>query len=303
MHILLTGGTGFIGRNLCAKFQALEHDVSVLTRDVENAQKILPPSRLTKIKCYHIDNDLARLPEIDAVINLAGHPIADARWFPSVKKKIRSSRIDLTEKLIQKLQDSIHRPKVFISGSAIGYYGEHLEKCTETTPPGEGFSAKLCQDWERVAMQAKNQLGSRVCLIRTGLVLGPKGGLLKKLRMPFLFCLGGKLGHGQQWMSWIHLADYISIINWCLNDLRLAGPINATSPNPATNQEFTRSYAKALKRPALMTTPAFILKLIFGKMAEELLLSGQKVIPQKLIDRGFAFKYPDLLEALKKIEH
>lgn len=303
MHILLTGGTGFIGRNLCAKFQALDHDVSVLTRDVENAQKILPPSRLTKVKCYHIDNDLARLPEIDAVINLAGHPIADARWFPSVKKKIRSSRIELTETLIQKLQDSIHRPKVFISGSAIGYYGDHSEKCTEKTPPGEGFAAKLCQDWEMAAMNAKNQLGSRICLIRTGLVLGPKCGLLKKLRLPFLLCLGGKLGNGQQWMSWIHLADYISIINLCLNDLRLAGPINATSPNPATNQEFTRSYAKALKRPAFMTTPAFVLKVIFGKMAEELLLSGQKVIPQKLIDRGFSFKYPDLLEALKKIEH
>lgn len=302
MHILLTGGTGFIGRSLCAKLQALNHTVSVLTRNVEKAQTLLPPNRLTHVKCYHISNDLGRIPSVDAVINLAGHPIADTRWFPSVKKKIRTSRIDLTADLIQRLQNSIHRPSVFLSGSAIGYYGMTEEVCTEDTPPGSGFAAKLCQDWEAEAKQC-TQLGARLCLIRTGIVLGANGGILKRMRLPYLLCLGGKMGAGQQWMSWIHLHDYLNILLLCLNDSSLNGAINASAPNPVTNAEFAKTYAKILKRPAFMTAPAFLLKLVFGQMANELLLSGQKVIPQKLMKRGFAFQYPMLIDALKKIEH
>lgn len=297
MHFLITGGTGFIGAHLCQALHEKNHQITVLTRNRKRATKKLPAG----IDFIESFDALPNLEPIDIVINLAGHPIANSPWFAKVKQAILDSRIKLTNELIEALSKLAQKPKCFISGSAIGYYGVHEEKSfIETDEAGEGFAAELCKNWEEAAQKAKT-LGMRLCLIRTGLVLG-EGGLLQRMRLPFKLGLGGKLGHGKQWMSWIHMQDYLNIILTCIENEALEGAINATAPNPVTNQEFSKTYASVLNRPAFMPMPAFVLKTAFGQMAQELILSGQRVIPQKLIELNFQFNYPSLKDALSEIE-
>lgn len=298
MHILMTGGTGYIGTRLCAKLDGNGTQISVFTRNINAAKNKLP----NRIQCIDDLQKIKHLPPIDAVINLAGHPIANARWSPGVKKKIIDSRILLTRNLLETLQQSQHRPKILLSGSAVGYYGLQADKTlTEDDPSGTGFAAQLCRDWEVEALKAK-ALGMRVCCIRTGLVLGKSGGLLKRMRIPFLLGLGGKIGTGKQWMSWIHIEDYLNILINCLDNPQVTDCVNATAPNPVTNEEFTKTLAKTLNRPAIFPVPAMLLKVMLGEMADELLIHGQRVIPQKCLDAGFHFHYPNLEDALLNIE-
>lgn len=296
MHILLTGGTGLIGSALCKSLVKKGNTLTVLTRNIQQAKHLLPfdgvhfIEQLTEIK-----------PDsyFDAVVNLAGAPIAK-RWTAHYKEIIQQSRILLTQTLVSTLTALKVPPAVLVSGSAIGFYGPQGDNpLSESEPFVECFSHELCQMWENAANDAA-KAGIRVVNLRTGIVLAKKGGALAKMRLPFLLGLGGPIGNGEQWMSWIHLEDMINIIQYCIHE-NIQGPVNATAPNPVTNKQFAQTYAQTLHRPAIVTMPASFLRLGLGQMAEELLITGQRVLPAKLTQSGFTFSYPALEGALNSL--
>lgn len=295
MKILITGGTGFIGSALTRSFLDQGYDVSVLSRNVDSVKK----------HSGSVVNALGNLQQIkaddsyDIVINLAGAPIFGTRWTDERKKVIRDSRVGLTEELISCIARMTIKPKLLISSSAIGYYGNQGNTVlTEQSATAHDFSQNLCVDWETTAKQAE-QLGVRVCLIRTGLVIGHGGGLLQRMLLPFRLGLGGRLGDGEQWMSWIHRQDWIRIVNTMITDSSMQGAYNATAPNPITNNEFTDILAGILKRPALLPVPDWLLKTLLGEMSA-LILGSQRVIPERLLTQGFKFQYENLTDALKQ---
>jgi hypothetical protein len=233
----------------------------------------------------------------DAVINLAGEPIVDTLWSAKRKQVLRDSRITLTEKLVQCIAAANQKPSVLLSGSAVGYYGNGGDnELYESASAGNDFAASLCRDWERAALAAK-ATGVRVCLLRTGLVLSKSGGLLGKMLLPFKLGLGARLGSGKQWMSWVHIEDYVAMTLRLLQDGQMSGPFNMTAPNPVTNAEFTRTLARAIHRPALFFVPGIMLRIAMGERAA-LLLEGQRVLPANLTDAGYQFKYPKLRNTL-----
>ncbi len=294
MQILLTGGTGLIGRALCAALLKDQHQLTVLSRRPEQVAALCGTSVVAI-------NDLSRWqPEhCDAVIHLAGEPIVDAHWTKSRKKKLWDSRVGLTEQLVARLQHSEQRPRVLLSGSAVGYYGNQADHAIdERAAAGDDFGAKLCVAWEQAACAAE-ALGVRVCLLRTGLVLHPTGGLLAKMLLPFQFGLGAQLGDGQQYMSWIHIDDYVAMVLKLLANADASGAFNMTAPHPVTNAEFTQSLAQALHRPSFLKAPKFALQLLLGERAA-LVLEGQRVLPARMQQLGYAFQYAYLDQALAK---
>lgn len=245
--------------------------------------------------------DAARLEGCSAVVHLAGEPIAGGRWNAARKLKIQSSRIEGTHLLVDGLLRLKRPPKVLVCASAIGYYGDRGDELlTESSPAGSGFLAEVVKGWENEAARAA-EAGIRVVCVRTGIVLAREGGALKKMLLPFKLGAGGRLGTGRQWMSWIHRDDLVSIIRFAATRDDITGPVNAVSPGPVTNAEFTRELARALGRPAFLPAPAFALKLALGEMAEALLLSSQRVTPARLTAAGHVFKYPRLDAALSQI--
>ncbi|MCL7422833.1 MAG: TIGR01777 family oxidoreductase [Methylobacter sp.] len=295
MNVLITGGTGFIGRALAQHLTRQGHAVTVLSRNPDKVAAICGPGVAAL-------GDLKQLKAEDAyqvIINLAGEPIFDARWTEARKKRIRDSRINLTGQLIDGIERMAVKPDVLISGSAIGYYGDQGDTVlTEQSAPNPDFSHRLCADWEQAAQKAE-QFGVRVCLIRTGLVIAAGGGLLKRLLLPFRLGLGGRLGSGRQWMSWIHREDWIAIAQAMITDTSMQGAYNATAPHPVSNLEFTQTLARCLNRPALLPVPAGLLKILLGEMSE-LVLGSQRVMPERLLAQGFEFQYPDLASALRQ---
>ena len=292
MNILITGGTGFIGSALCSRLlEEGNNKIVVLSRSPE---RIKPP-----IKAIADLNSLKDSDIFDVVVNLAGEPIANKRWSKKQQHRIISSRIDVTERLISYFKKSENKPKLLISGSAIGYYGiGKTDNVIEEKEYGDNsFSSELCQKWEAVALKAE-KLGVRTCLLRTGIVLGKKEGALSKLLLPFKMGLGGRIGNGEQWMSWIHIDDLVGIILYCINHDDLIGAVNGTSPAPVTNQEFTEALGMILNRPIIFPMPAIVVKILMGKMGEELLLSGKRIIPKKVLDSGYIFEYKTLKKAL-----
>ena len=297
MNILITGGSGFIGRALVSSLLKDDHKVTVLSRTPETAKKIIGDEVV-------VLSNLDQLPiehSFQVIINLAGAPIIDSHWSAARKQVIRDSRIQVTEKLITYINNATIKPDLLISGSAIGYYGNQGNNViTEySTPSHNDFSQRLCADWENTAQQAK-KLGVRVCLIRTGLVLAHDGGILQRMLSPFNLGLGGIIGNGQQWMSWIHRADWIAIAKLMINNTTMEGAYNATAPHPVTNSEFTKILAKHLKRPALLPIPAWLLKILLGERSE-LILGSQRILPERLLTESFHFQYPELLDALTEI--
>lgn len=291
--ILVTGGTGFIGRALCAQLAARGAVLYILTR-----KKRAPTGAATYIQ------SLADIPPggVDIIINLAGAPISQ-RWTPAARHAIRDSRIVTTNAIVDFIQRSAHKPQLLISASAIGYYGTSEDALfEETTPPvaAESFAATLCHEWENSALPASKQ-GVRTVLLRIGVVLGKDGGVLKKLLPPFKFGLGGRLGSGRQWFSWIDRDDLIKLCLFIIENDDIDGPVNATAPHPVTNQAFTTALARALKRPAFANVPAIALRLGFGQMAEEIMLKGQRVVPAKALAHGFVFDFPQIKKSLEKI--
>jgi len=296
VHILITGGTGLIGRQLCRALLADGHVLTVLSRNPDTVPA----------KCGAGVRALASLDEwqpgrsFDAVINLAGEPIVDARWTGQRKQALWNSRVTLTENLVQRITTAQHKPGVLLSGSAVGYYGDRGDAgLGEAAGPGADFPARLCNAWEAAALVAEAS-GVRVCLLRTGLVLSRQGGLLGRMLLPFKLGLGARLGDGKQWMSWIHMDDYVAMVLSLLRDAQARGPYNMTAPQPATNREFTATLAKVLHRPAPFIVPAWFLKFVMGERAC-LLLEGQKVLPQKIESAGYRFAFAELADALQDL--
>ncbi|MGQ7817404.1 TIGR01777 family oxidoreductase [Metapseudomonas furukawaii] len=293
MHILLTGGTGLIGRALCRRWLGEGHQLTVLSRRPQSVASLCGRS----VRGISQFSDYGDEP-LDAIVNLAGEPIADRPWSNKRKAQLWGSRITLTEQLLEWLEKRDQKPQVLISGSAVGWYGDGGEReLTEDSPPvTDDFASQLCVAWEETAQRAE-ALGIRVVLVRTGLVLAREGGFLKRLLPPFRLGLGGPLGNGRQWMPWIHLEDQIALMDFLLRRDDARGPYNACSPQPVRNRDFARSLGRALGRPAFMPAPAFVLRPLLGELAE-LLLGGQRAVPARLRAAGFTFAFTDLDMAL-----
>ena len=293
--ILITGGSGFIGRRFCTQAQQLGFQLCVLTRNPEAAAARLPASVRLIQRLSELEADYA--PEV--IVNLAGEPLAAGRWTQRRKQRFYDSRINLTDRLYDFCVARGHKPAVVISGSAIGYYGPGDQPVDEHSTAVDGFSHQLCKTWEQSAKRFET-LGTRVCYLRTGIVLGEEGALARMLP-PFKLALGGPIGSGKQGMSWIHINDMVGAILHCINNPQIGGPVNATTPHPVSNAEFSTCLGVALNRPARLPMPALMVKLLFGEMGEELLLQGQYVLPNKLLANDFQFQYPDLEQALQQI--
>lgn len=292
MRILLTGANGFIGSALLPYLQGRGHTVIRLVRYSPSAGDILWNPENSQL-------DVAAVSDIDAVIHLAGANIAGKRWTRSYRQEIWDSRIRSTELLVARMSELATPPGLFICASATGYYGNRGDEIlTEESAPGTGFLAELCVAWEESA-QAISARGTRVVNLRTGMVLSLTSGALKKMLLPFKLGLGGRLGAGNQYWSWIALADYLAAIEFTLGQPALSGPINMVAPKPVTNADFTRALGKALGRPAILPVPAIVLRTAFGEMANALLLSSQRVLPAKLTKNGFLFANSHLLETFR----
>jgi uncharacterized protein (TIGR01777 family) len=296
MNYLITGGTGLIGKELITKLGIKNDNVTVLTRDIKKAQKLFPP----KVKLIEKLSSKA-LENIEIVINLAGEPIADKRWSVAQKLKICHSRWNITKELNLLINQAANPPKLFISGSAIGVYGRQnkLEIDENFKAFNQEFTHEVCSTWEQLALDVPLDR-TRVAILRTGIVLAKNGGALAKMLPPFKMGVGGKISHGEQMMSWIHIEDMIAAILHIIDNDALEGAINITAPLPVSNSSFSSTLASKLKRPCFITTPAWLLKAVFGEMSE-LLLFGQNVIPAKLLASGFSFKYETVEEALEEI--
>ncbi len=298
MDVVIAGGSGFIGSALGRSLEADGHRVLRLVRPdtspMDGATVAWDPGVSTI--------DAKGLEAVDAVVNLAGVGIGDARWSDARKDEILKSRLAATGLLSNTLAHLSKPPAVFVSASGVGYYGDRGdEQCTEDSAPGTDFLAGVCVAWEDAAHPAA-EAGLRVAWVRTGLVLDPSGGVLKQLLGPFKLGLGGRLGTGRQYMSWISLADEVGAIRAVIDDPTLVGPVNLTAPNPVTNAEFTATMGKVLGRPTALPTPLLPLKLRYGsELVQHLLLEGQRVLPTKLTDAGYEYAHTELEPALRAL--
>ncbi|HET7832216.1 MAG TPA: TIGR01777 family oxidoreductase [Gallionella sp.] len=296
MRILITGGTGLIGRRLCKTLLGEGHELTVFSRKPESVPH----------KCGISVHALAALADwqpdqtFDAVINLAGEPIVDAPWTPERKQILWDSRVGVTTELVRRILAAEQKPAVLLSGSAVGYYGDRGDTILdEKAAPGNDFPAKLCVAWEAASRNAEN-VGVRVCQLRTGLILSGEGGLLGAMLPPFKLGMGARLGDGKQWMSWVHIDDYVAMLLRLLRDAEASGPFNMTAPNPVTNAEFTSTLAAVLHRPAPFVAPASLLKLGMGERAC-LMLEGQRVMPRRMEQAQHNFMFPNLADALHDV--
>ncbi|HEY2902341.1 MAG TPA: TIGR01777 family oxidoreductase [Polyangia bacterium] len=299
MKVLIAGAAGLIGTKLSAALVESGVEVAALVRDVSRAARVLPSAVLHVWDATSGQPPMGAFEGVDAVVNLIGESISAGRWSDKRKKVLRDSRIVATRALVDGIRGLTSRPKVLVSGSAVGYYGDRGDELlTETSASGTGFLAELARDWEGEALRAQ-ELGVRVVVVRTGVVLSRDGGMLGKLLPVFRVGLGVRVGSGNQWFPWIHIDDEVALIRHALSDARAVGPLNAVAPEPATNREFTSVLAATLSRPSLLTAPAFALRLVVGDKADELLLASQRAMPVRTLESGFHFRYPLLRAALK----
>jgi uncharacterized protein (TIGR01777 family) len=293
MHWLITGGSGFIGSALSRALIGERERVTVLTRNIPRARTRLPDE-------VELIDSLGNAREIDAIVNLAGENLSNKRWTPALKQEFRDSRIGTTRRVNDWIAAQPRKPRVLISGSAIGWYGPRGDEAlSEDAAPGEDFAAQLCRDWEAEACKAE-KIGVRVCRVRTGIVLGAGGGALAKMLLPFRLRLGGPIASGRQWMSWVEREDLIALIRWLATNDAASGAFNGTAPTPVTNADFAKALGRALHRPAVLPTPAFALRILLGEMAE-MLVTGQRVVPARAGAAGFHFRYTELPAALAAI--
>ena len=302
MKVVIAGGSGFLGRALSGHLVARGHEVVILTRGAH-----LPGSTGAKAVEWHPDgspNPGAWANEIDgagAIVNLSGAGLADKRWSRRRKEELRQSRIQPTRSLVAAIRAAAVKPAVFVQGSAVGFYGASDEQVIdESFPPGQDFFGQLCVAWEAEAHPAA-ALGCRLVIVRSGVVLGHGGGALEKLIPPFRFFVGGPIASGRQYMSWIHLADWIAFVTMALETPSVSGVVNATAPTPVTNEDFSRALGRALRRPSWLRVPGFALRLLVGEVADQALIVGQRVVPKRAQEMGFAFKYPDVDSALAQV--
>ncbi|MDW6092330.1 TIGR01777 family oxidoreductase [Vibrio rhizosphaerae] len=301
MKILITGGTGLIGSELIKQLIAHEHEIVVLTRSEKRSREKLnhlthdPLELITSLDSCH------DLNHFDAVVNLAGEPIADRRWTDAQKQIICQSRWQITEKLVELIHASSSPPSVFISGSAVGFYGDQQEHPIDENLQVQSheFSHSVCTTWENIAKKAESE-NTRVCLLRTGVVLSPDGGALQKMLLPYRFGCGGPIGSGKQYLPWIHIHDMVQAIVFLLTTTYAHGPFNLCAPHPVPNKTFSKTLAKTLHKPHFMAVPAWVIRLIMGESAA-LLLDSTRAKPKKLTELGFEFQYSHLEPALKQI--
>jgi uncharacterized protein (TIGR01777 family) len=297
MNVTITGATGFIGRRLVRRLIDQKHSLHLLVRSPRPG---LPPG--VKWSVWNSPGDdppAAALDGADAIVHLAGEPVAQ-RWTAEAKRRIRDSRVDGTKRLARALAGISARPKVLVCASAVGFYGVRGEEALdESSPPGHGFLPEVCLEWEQAA-DAAVESGVRVVKIRTGVALGPEGGALARMLLPLRMGVGGRLGDGRQWMSWIHIEDLVSLFVFALERTEARGAFNGVAPNPARNAEFTVALASVLRRAALLPVPTLGLRLLFGEMAE-VLLGSQQVFPRAPLAAGFVFRFPELGPALRDL--
>jgi uncharacterized protein (TIGR01777 family) len=291
-RVAVSGASGLVGTELTARLTKRGHSVIPMVREAKNrGEEILWDSGTGVANPIQLEN-------IDTIVHLAGENIAGARWTAAVKERIRSSRVEGTQALVQSLSKARTRPKTLVCASAIGIYGDRgSESLTEASAAGSGYLAEVCKAWEQEALEAVD-LGLRVVCVRIGVVLSPKGGALAKMLLPFKLGLGGIIGDGKQYWSWIGLNDLVRVIEFCIFNESLRGPVNAVSPEPMTNHDFTKTVGRVLQRPTIFPMPAFMARLVLGEMADELLLSSSRVEPQQLLKQGFQFEQPDLQTCL-----
>lgn len=300
MKVLVTGATGLVGTALVQELRRDGHLVCRLLRkkdeDEQHAKEDCDLDWDPRSDAFG-----ASAQDADAVVNLAGASISDGRWSEDRKEALRSSRLETTQALVASIEKMHPRPKVLVSASAIGYYGDRGDEIlTEESPPRKDFLSRLAETWEAEAMKAQ-AFGVRVVRVRFGIILAKQGGALPQMMLPFKIGAGGKLGSGSQWMSWVALEDVVRIIRFAIETPAVHGAINVTAPHPVTNTEFTKVLARAMHRPAFFTVPPFALRALLGEMADALLLSSQRVLPQALEQLGYLFAYPDLKSALAAI--
>jgi uncharacterized protein (TIGR01777 family) len=301
MRVVIAGGSGLIGRRLIVELLQARHEVILLSRKPENVHKIFPT---VCVEFWDAKTSGILVNIIDgagAVINLTGESIAAKRWSPMQKQKILSSRIESTRAIVNAIEQTHHRPSVLLNASAVGYYGNVPEdEVTETYPKGKGFLSDVCEQWEMEAQKAQ-EFGVRVVLLRTGIVLDKNEGALHKLLLPFRLFIGGPLGYGRQWFPWIHVQDEVNAILFAMEHEQISGPVNLSAPQSVRMIEFCKVLGSVLHRPSWFPIPEFALRLMLGEMAEPLLLHGQKIIPKKLLEAGFKFRYTNLENALQDI--
>jgi uncharacterized protein len=294
MKALVTGATGLVGRELLRRLG----EAAVLTRDVEHSRHLLGAG--LRAFAWQPESEpapVAAFEGVDVVFHLAGEPVAEGRWTPEKKRRIRDSRVLGTRHLVAALAGLTALPRVLVCASAVGYYGSRgSSELREDAPRGDGFLAEVVEAWEAEA-RAAEQLGVRVINARLGLVLAPAGGALARMLTPFRLGVGGKLGNGEQWMSWVHIDDVVGLLFHGARDERLRGPLNVVSPAPVTNAELTRALGRALGRPTILPVPHLALRALFGELAD-VLLHSQRVLPAAALDTSYAFAYPRLEPAL-----
>lgn len=299
MKVVITGGSGLIGSEVARDLGSSGHDIVILTRDPAKAK--LPPNTRAVQWDGKTATGWASLIDGDtAILHLAGDSIASGRWSDAKKRRIRESRVDSGKAVLAAIRQASEKPRVLLQGSAVGYYGPcGDEVVTESHPPGHDFLADVCVEWEASTAEAES-MGVRRALLRTGIVLSGKGGALPKMALPFKLMAGGPMGSGRQWVPWIHIADEVGAIRFLLEREDARGPFNLTAPRPLTNRDFSRALGKALHRPAFAPAPGIALKLVLGEMAD-MLLQGQRAVPHRLMEMGYAFRHPDPLAALRDL--
>lgn len=300
MKVFITGGSGFVGSKLTAELTSQEHQVTILTRSIKKHQLLPEGASFLEGDPTKEGPWQERVADHDAVINLAGESIF-SRWTDDYKRALRESRLRTTRHIVEAMAPRAGKETHLISTSAVGYYGFHGdESLEEDDPPGTDFLATLAADWENAALEAKNH-GARVVLCRFGIVLGKKGGALAQLLPLFRFWMGAPLGSGTQWFSWIHERDLADIFRFVLEHTEIEGPINCTAPDPVRNREMTRVLGMVLGKPTFLPpVPAFLIRWILGEFGN-VILKGQRVFPQRLLDKGFVFRFPTVQEALKDL--
>ncbi|WP_177208154.1 TIGR01777 family oxidoreductase [Pseudoalteromonas denitrificans] len=295
--MLITGGSGFIGKRLVQVLLTLNHEITLLSRNINATVKAFKGK-------VHVITDFSEIEdnsEFDVIINLAGEPLARGRWTKKRKEKFVESRLTITANICELIKRLKHKPEVLINGSAIGYYGPHKDNILdESGSVVDCFSHALCRKWEEQALKAESS-DTRVCLLRIGIVLGHDGGPLAELRLPFEYGLSMQISHGQQWMSWIHRDDLIAMILYIMNQSDIRGAVNATAPNPVTNKRFADTLSQHLKTFLRIRVPGKLLSLMIGELADEVLITGQRVMPAKIQSKGFNFTYPELNTALDEL--
>jgi len=295
MRILITGASGLIGTALQKSFEEKGYEMLLASRSEPKSERDIQ----WNADAGFADEDLLRLEGLDAVIHFAGESISALRWTDEKKKAIRDSRVHGTRTMIEAFARLEKKPKVFISASAIGFYGDRGdEEMTETNSVGDTFLSEVSKEWESESRRAED-MGIRTVLLRNGIVLSKDGGALATMMTPFKLGVGGVVGSGKQWMSWVSLDDAVGIVDYALENENLRGAVNVVSPNPVTNEEFTKTLGEVLYRPTFLPLPEFVVNLVFGEMGDALLIDSTRVVPKRLLDSGFKFRYPEIKSALE----